>query len=559
MINFMIDMQQKPENAGLKAIAVALVVTGLYLFVSAQTSLWDRDEPRFTRAVIEMMESGKYLTPTFNGEIRAHKPILVYWAMALAVKIFGASEFAFRFFSAVGTGICCLLTFYIGNRLLGPRQGLWAMLILASSTLMLAVGTMATSDGTTLPFTLGSIAVLVSAITSRWRFYHIFGIGILTGLGMLAKGPIGALPYPVIVITLWFLKESRLEFFKKCAGIGVAVIIGVAIFLAWAIPADIESGGEFLKTFIGKHVIGRAMRPMEHHGGNMLLYLPYYIPVVIAGFFPWIMILPGALSAVVGGRIGRPPFKILILTWTITIFVLMSLAATKLPHYIIFIWPALSLAAAGAIEAARQNGLSLLDLGWLGKGAWFFGPIAFIGSAALIIGSWFVPVAGLAIPAVLAGAVLLAMGVLAIREHRCGRIRNVAGVLLVGMTVFCLPYLFGLIPVVENQVKTSVQLADAISRTTSKDTPVVDYKYDEPSVNFYVGRMITRLRSPQEVVARLKADKPCVLIVPQKEFDALAAEFGPFPLKQIFSKSGFNYSKGKQVQLQAWLYLPENQ
>jgi 4-amino-4-deoxy-L-arabinose transferase-like glycosyltransferase len=544
------------QHDWIKAILIAITVTSIYLFMSSRTTLWDRDEPRFARAAMEMMESGHYLVPTFNGELRADKPVLVYWAMILAVHIFGVSEFAFRFFSAVGTGVCCLLIFYIGKRLLGPKEGLWAMLILATSALMLAIGTMATSDGLTLPLTLGAMAIFISAMTSGWRFYHILGIGILTGLGMLGKGPIGAMPYPVIVLTLWITRKGFQDFFKNFAAICIAAAIGIAIFLAWAIPANIETQGQFLNAFIGKHVINRALRPMEHHGGNLLLYLPYYIPVIIGGFFPWILMLPSALSAIFGKRLGQPLFRVVILTWTITIFILMSLAATKLPHYIIFIWPALSLATAGVIEAARQNILSRLDRQWLQKGVWFLGPMIFGGAGLLIIGSWFVPVKGLQIPAMMTGIIVLLMGFFAMIQHTRERLSNAAWILLAGMIAFQIPWFGGVIPVVEREIKTSSALADAINAATPADVPVADYKHDEPTVNFYVGRKITRLKTPQEAADWLKNDKPRVLIIPAGEMNSLSTELGPLPARRIFSKDGFNYSKGKKVQLQAWLNTP---
>jgi len=67
----------------------------------------------------------------------------------------------------------------------------------------------------------------------------------------------------------------------------------------------------------------------------------------------------------------------------------MTLAATKLPHYILFIWPALALAVAGTIIAAQQNRLTDRDKIWLRRGVWFFGPLAITMALSLIVGPWF--------------------------------------------------------------------------------------------------------------------------------------------------------------------------
>ncbi|HEW78800.1 MAG TPA: glycosyltransferase family 39 protein, partial [Phycisphaerales bacterium] len=94
---------------------IALAIMGKYLFMSTRSTLWDRDEPRFARATVEMIESGNYLVPSFNGKMWPDKPIFFYWLMSLPVRLLGPTELACRFFGAVGTALTCLLTFFIGR------------------------------------------------------------------------------------------------------------------------------------------------------------------------------------------------------------------------------------------------------------------------------------------------------------------------------------------------------------------------------------------------------------------------------------------------------------
>ena len=77
------------------------------------------------------------------------------------------------------------------------------------------------------------------------------------------------------------------------------------------------------------------------------------------------------------------------------IFIVMTLAATKLPHYIVFIWPAMALAVGGTIVAAKQDGLTERDRMWLRRGVWFFGLFAIVTTLVLMIGPWFVEIPGL--------------------------------------------------------------------------------------------------------------------------------------------------------------------
>jgi len=536
-------------NKGWKpAIVISFLIMVIYLFMGTRTTLWDRDEPRFTRATVEMIESGNYLVPTFNGQLWADKPILFYWFMSVPIRLFGPTEFACRFWGGIGTAVTCLLTFFIGQRLLGTKSGLWAMVILASTLMMLSVGTLATIDAVLLPIILAVIAIFVRSAVFGTGISHIILAGIALGAGILAKGPMGLQPLIVIAVTLWLGRKAGLGAWRFVRLFGAASIIGGLIFLAWAIPANNATDGEFFRIFIGRHVLTRAIEPMEHHGGNFLMYLPYYLPVIIGGFFPWTLHLPGAISSVIGGRIGSQFCRALLISWVAPIFILMSLAATKLPHYIIFIWPGLALAVAGTISAAGQNILTARDRIWLRRGVWFFGPFAILIALVLMIVPWFVKIPGLRWSGPASGVVLSVAAIIAIRHQRADRPKVSAIVLLIGMIVFEIPILFGVLPAIE-QVKITPAIAQAIKAKTAKEIPVASYKYGEPTLNFYIGRQIEPLRDEEAVVSWSRQAGEAVLIIPKDKLDDIQQSYGTLPLEEITSKKGFNYSKGKTVEV----------
>ncbi len=553
-------LQQESGNIGTPwtvAILVALAVMSIYLFMATRATLWDRDEPRFARATVEMIESGNYLVPTFNNDLWPDKPVMFYWLMSLPIRLFGPTEFACRFFAAVGTALTCLLTFFVGQRLLGVKAGFWAMVILASTLMMLCIGTAATADAVLLPFMVAVMAVFVQAAGSKMYVSHIILMGIALGLGMLTKGPIGLFPIPVIAATLWLNKGAKAGAWRCLWQVGAALVIGGLIFIAWAIPANNATQGQFLRVFIGRHVLTRAITPMEHHGGNFLLYLPYYPLVIIAGFFPWTMHLPGTVSALVGRRVGGQYCRALLIGWVVPIVIIMTLAATKLPHYVLFIWPALALAVAGTIVAAQQNKLSAGDRIWLRRGVWFFGPLAITGALFLMITPWFLEIPGLRWSGLASGIVLSIMAVIAIRQQRADRPQASAKVLLIGMLVFQIPFLFGVLPAVE-RVKISPPIARAITEKTAKEVPVATYKYAEPTLNFYIGRRIERLGSEEEVIAWARQPQPGVLIIPKDVLAAIQQRYGSLALDEIASTRGFNYSKGTILEVLALICGPKD-
>jgi 4-amino-4-deoxy-L-arabinose transferase-like glycosyltransferase len=539
------------EKAWLMAIVIALAIMGICLLVAAQTTLWDRDEPRFARSAVEMINSGKYLIPTFNAELWADKPVLTYWAQALAIKLFGPNAFACRFFSAIGAAITCFFVFVIGKRLFDSKTALLAMCILATSVMMLAIGTLATADAVTIPFTLGAMTLFIYGASSGMRPYQVILIGVALGLGILAKGPIGLMPLPVIAVYL-LLNRKNLNIRKYILQVAAASAIGFGVFAIWAIPVNMATGGEFLRVFVGHHVIDRALTPFEHHGGNMLLYLFYYIPIVTAGFFPWTMFLPGAISALWAGRLAGPAGRALLLAWIIPIFIIMSLAATKLPHYILFIWPALSLASAAIIRAAQSGKLAQADIIWLRRGNWFFVPIGFGISFALIIGPWFVHIPSLRLAGLAAGIVMLIVSFWACVLQFRSRFTTSAVVILAGIIVFEILLGTTVLPTLE-YIKIPPSIAKDINAKTASDVPVASYKFNEPTLNFYIGRKIEQLGSEESVVNWIQDHKHSVLIIPSDNLADIIQHNGDMNINEISSKEGYNYSKGKPLKVVAVL------
>jgi 4-amino-4-deoxy-L-arabinose transferase-like glycosyltransferase len=527
-------------------------VAGIYWFIDSRSTLWDRDEPRFSRATVEMVESGNYLYPTFNGRLRPDKPILIYWLMSVPMRVLGPTSLACRFSSSAGIAITCLFTFLLGRRHLGVKAALWSMAILASTLLILVEGTAATSDGILLPCMAAVMAMFGCGLESRLRWYHVAAMGLALGLGLLAKGPAALLPIVVIVVMLWLIRKSGIRAGLHLGQLGGAVVMGALLFIVWAIPANNATDGEFLRLGIGHHVLARAAKPLESHGGRFLLNLLYYLPVIIVGFFPWTLHLPGSISAVLNRRVGAVHFRELFLAWVVSIVVIMTLVATKLPHYILFTWPALALAVGGTLAAASQGKLAEIDRNWLRGGVWFFGPVA----GGAVIGFLAVPLwlhlPGAIVPFWASAAILLAVSVLAMRQQLQDRPQASAITLLVGMVVLLLPVVLGVMPVFE-KVKVSPALAQAVRQQTAQEVPVATFGYEEPTLYFYIGRQIESLAGEEAVLQWAKQPQPGVLVITKAALAELEQRHGSLGLAELASKEGLNYAKGKPLEVAAML------
>ena len=247
---------------------IVLAVWALLLITSSRSTLWDRDEPRYATAALEMEASGNRLYPTFNHELRAFQPVMIYWLMAAGIHAFGPCELGVRLASTLAIAVVCLLTGLIAREFLGT--GVVAAAIAGTSPMLLLTGAAATTDATLLAFILLAEWVYVRAWLDGPRPWHVPAMGVAIGLAMLTKGPVG-LAVPVLSIgTCLALSRGRSETGPFAFKLAMASLLGLAIFLAWGLPANAATGGEYWRIAIAERLPQRLFTAMEGHGGQRI-------------------------------------------------------------------------------------------------------------------------------------------------------------------------------------------------------------------------------------------------------------------------------------------------
>ena len=415
----------------------ALLILAAYLGLAAASTVMGTDEPRFAGAAVNMVNSGNYLYATFNGEVRAYKPIMIYWLMALPIRLLGPTAFACRVWSAVGAALACLLTGVLGKRLFDERAGLMAMVCLALCPLMMQCGAAATVDAVLLAVITGAMLTFIVALERGPSLGHYALLLVLTAAAMLLKGPAGLL-VPVFIIppTWWMLRGRTPVRPSYLLAVGAVLLLSVGVFLIWALPANRATAGIVLHQGISEHVVGRALHPMEGHGTNPLTMLPYYLLTILGAFFPWTVFLPGAMSATLGRRLGPELVRPLLIGWTIPVLALLTVVATKLPHYALPVWPALALGVAATVRAMAEGKLVPRDELWLRRGVWFMAPVGVLLGGALAAWPWTMPTVALRLPGGLIGAIFVAMSLGAARAQWRGDVKRSFATLAVGMALF---------------------------------------------------------------------------------------------------------------------------
>jgi len=317
------------------ALLAILAVVGI-----ATRPLTPIDETRYVSVAWEMWLRGDFLVPFKNGEAYSHKPPLMFWMFHAGWALFGVNDWWPRLVLPLFSAGALLLTFLLARRLWPQHASLGgqAALILVSSLLWIVFSTAVMFD-VMLAFwvLLGMHGVLAASEGKRHGFVML---GIAIGLGVLTKGPVILLNLlPVTVLALWW--NPGLKWGRWFGGVGLAVLLGAAIALAWAIPAG-QAGGEAYRNAIFWGQTANRMVESFAHRRPFWWYLPL-LPLLL---FPW-FVWPGLWKALAYHRkLGLDRGSRFCLAWMLPVFVAFSFISGKQPHYLVPMFPAFALLTA---------------------------------------------------------------------------------------------------------------------------------------------------------------------------------------------------------------------
>ncbi len=359
-----------------------LIVFSLIAFLPGffQIPPVDRDEARFAQATKQMLESGQYIDIHFQDEVRYKKPVGIYWLQAIAVKAGEAAGipqarttiWLYRLPSLFGAIGAVLLTYWTALAFVGRRTALLAGLMMASSVLLGVEARLAKTDAMLL-FTsvaaMGAMAriYLMSRRTPElavgWRLPAILWTAMAAGV--LIKGPLILMFVGLTALTLSIADRSGRWLWSLRPLAGFAWLI--ALVLPWFAAILIKSGGSFIAQSVGEDMLSKVFGGQELHGAPPGVYFLLF----------WITFWPGSiLAGVAAPRIWqarREPGARFLLAWLIPSWLVFEAVITKLPHYVLPLYPAIAILIAGILE-----GGGLYNKRWLVRGTvgWFIFPAA---------------------------------------------------------------------------------------------------------------------------------------------------------------------------------------
>jgi 4-amino-4-deoxy-L-arabinose transferase-like glycosyltransferase len=533
-------------TAGIFALATVTFLAGLNL-----TPLFDRDEPRYAVASRQMVDTGNWVVPFFLDEPRLNKPIFIYWCQALAMKVFGPTQFAARLPSAIAMLLTMGLLAWILPKLFGVRRTLWTLFILPTSVLTLWAAKTCLTDSVLLLFIVGSMLCLYAIWMGRASIWTLVGMGAAIGLGLLTKGPVVlvylAMPLVTLFVMDWWDRRKSLlpspelklvdpQQLLMRAFMALLLVIGVAVAVnvPWILMLETQRPGAIIEMF-SSEVVKRGVQAQENHGGPP----GYYLLLIWVTWFPWSLMLPAAL--VYGWKRRATPWVRFSLACVIGPWLFLELYKTKLPHYLLPSYVFLAMLTADAIvRCARGSVKAMGDVGFL-RAALVWAILVGLTGLGLVgftlfikFDSWLFLLSSLLI-AIVFGA----MAFFTFQQFVDRRPDRAAMVMGGGMALICILFWTLYLPL-GSAFNLTRRIAAELDKNNARDAWMIDYKED--SLAFYEGGTI-RKQNDETVLQTTDPSTWPQWIVTTPEFFNAQPDNVKIRWKQVAELKGINVAQ----------------
>jgi len=385
-----VDFARRSHARAVMVLAVVALLNFLPGFFAIPPT--DRDESRFAQATKQMIETGDLIDIRFQETTRYKKPVGIYWLQAGAVKAgqwLGVRDalttiWLYRFPSLIGALAAVLLTYWAALAFVTRGAAVLAGLMMATCILLTVESRIAKTDACLLITAVAVMGAMARAYLPEQRV-RLVGRAAITvpaifwtalAAGVLLKGPV----VPMIVLltagTLVAIDRSArwlLALRPLLGGAWAAVLV-----LPWFIAITVRAGDGFYAESIGQDLLSKLFQGQESHGAPP----GYYVLLFWVTFWPAATLAALAAPSVFAAR--REPGAKFLLAWIVPSWIVFELVVTKLPHYVLPLYPAIAILIAGVVSARV-----LSSNPWLERGTiwWFIVPtlLGLAGIGALIV------------------------------------------------------------------------------------------------------------------------------------------------------------------------------
>ncbi len=484
---------------------LAVLAAIIWFSLLGYRDLFEPDEGRYAEISREMVASGDWLTPRLDGFKYFEKPALQYWATAAGFVLFGESNATARLWPAIIGFLGALFIWFAGHRLYGRNAGLLGFILTFSCLFYVTLSHIITLDLAVSVFIVTGIGCLALAQSRREdpayvRRWMLLGWTALA-LATLTKGLIG-LVLPAGAVLFYSLWQRDWTLWKHLH-LGKGLLLILAITAPWFIAVSIKNP-EFAHFFFIHEHFDRYLSPIGH---DRVEPWWFFFGTFFLGALPWFFIMLRTLvqPGFSWRRGDKNQFDSERFFWVFTVFVFVffSFSSSKLPPYILPMFPVLALLAGKRLANETWDKWTRLDaLLMLVMAVSFFATVFIIPKTVtdafqlqidLHLRPWLYAASGL----------MLISTIFFFRSNR-QRIHFLAtSGLLVLLSIQMLSWGFQVL----SPIKSSRRMADAIRPYLQADTKIYSVEiYYPQSLPFYLQRTITLVNYQGELAMGIKQE-----------------------------------------------------
>ncbi len=329
-----------------RKVILPIAICAILVFAFSGTRpLMDTSEARYAETAREMAFEGHWLVPHLGGQPHLTKPPLTYWLVGASSRLFGESEWAVRLpigLAALGT---TLLTSLLARSMFGPRAGVYAVWLQGLSLVPLGAANVITTDTLLTTFEVGYMwcawALLRAEKTAHSRLWWQLGFWAFLGGAFMTKGPAGFVPLlPLVVFIAIFRRHVN---WKAIFGFW-GILLFLVIVLPWpiAVLMRVPNAWAIWQQETLTNVVEESTNDFPRWGFPLLLLFGSF-PASL-GFAPAFFLRNTEASHKV--RLAQ----LYLLLWTGVSLAILALQKTRLPLYVLPLFPPLSALGAHGFE-----------------------------------------------------------------------------------------------------------------------------------------------------------------------------------------------------------------
>lgn len=337
-------MQSANKRALIWTAGIA-VLAAIVFFIGLEGTLRDWDESVYAQVARESLDRPDWYNLYWNSRPFIDKPPLMFWLTRLVYEAAGVGQWQARAVSATLGFLTVMTVFFFAWRFMSLYAGALAALVLMGTPHFVRIAKMGQLDVPVGFFIMLSIMTFyLGKKQPRWFLVS----GVFTGLAILTKWSVGFLA-PMIQVAMLLAPGYRQIVRSKYWWLSFLTM--GAVCAPWVIQQYITYGDLFADHFLGSKIVESVHGEIAGHGGGFF----YYISKMMRESRPWCFIFPIAFIYTCIRAVRRDELASLLVVWSTVIFLVFSLARTKLHWYIEPIYPPLALMTAMSIMHIMES------------------------------------------------------------------------------------------------------------------------------------------------------------------------------------------------------------